>query len=176
MFVRIAILVAVVHWKLFEALWFTLAVMAAATAMLALGFLLLGSHGAQGTIAYSQVRLQNPFSLRASIRFALLFAAVLVVVALVRRYFPGVGLFGVSALAGSTDVDAITLSMAQLARDGGDAGAAPGSILVAALANTLVKCGLVGTLGSRGLLWRVGIAGGAVLLCGIGALVAFYSR
>ena len=92
----------------------------------------------------SDVALRNPFSLTAAMRFALLFAAVLLVVKLVERYAPGRGVYVVAALAGTTDVDAITLSMATSARDGAiDAGTATIAIVVAALVNTLVKGALV---------------------------------
>jgi uncharacterized membrane protein (DUF4010 family) len=43
---------------------------------------------------------------------------VLLVVKLVQTYAPGHGVYFVAALAGTTDVDAITLSMAQYARSG----------------------------------------------------------
>jgi len=51
-------------------------------------------------------------------RFAAFFAAVLLVVRLVQVYASGHGVYLVAALAGTTDVDAITLSMAQYARSG----------------------------------------------------------
>jgi len=94
------------------------------------------------------VALRNPFSLLAAVRFGLLFAVVLVLVTLVQQRFPGGGTYVVAALAGSSDVDAITLSMATLARSGDTVLAvATGSIVVAVLANTLVKCALSATLG-----------------------------
>jgi uncharacterized membrane protein (DUF4010 family) len=90
------------------------------------------------------VALENPFSLTSAVKFALLFAVVLLVVAGVRRYYPGQGFYVVAALAGLTDVDAITLSMASLARDGGaDLATAARSIVIAALSNTVVKCGII---------------------------------
>ena len=99
-----------------------------------------------------EVALKNPFSLRAAIKFGLLFAAVLVAVAAVQRYLPGRGYYLVAALAGLADVDAITLSMAGLARSGGvDVGTVVGALVVAALANTIVKCGMVVATASPGL-------------------------
>ena len=76
---------------------------------------------------------------------------MLLVVAAARRYFPGQGYYVVGALAGLTDVDAITLSMAALARDDGtDLTTAAGTMVVAAIANTLVKCGIILALASAG--------------------------
>ena len=119
------------------------------------------------------VPLRNPFSLLAATKFGLLFAVVLVLVTLVQRHFPGGGTYLVAALAGSSDVDAITLSMATLAR-GGDTPVtvATGAIVVAVLANTLVKCALSATLGG-GRLRRSALALTALLVAiGLAALAA----
>ena len=65
-------------------------------------------------------RSRTPSACTSAVKFGLLFAVVLLVVGRrARRYFPGQGYYVVAALAGLTDVDAITLSMAALARDGG---------------------------------------------------------
>lgn len=110
------------------------------------------------------VELKNPFSLTSAVKFGLVFAVVLLVVALVRRYLPGQGYYLVSALAGLTDVDAITLSMAQLAREGGaDETTVARCLVLAALANTLVKAGIVLALGSTPLRRRMSVVSLALL-------------
>ena len=116
------------------------------------------------------VPLKNPFSLMAATKFGLVFAAVTLAVKLTQHYFPGGGLYVVAGFAGLTDVDAITLSMADFARQGGDQATAVGAIAVAAVANTLVKCGLVATLGSRQLRRRLLLATLAILAAGLGSL------
>jgi len=55
-----------------------------------------------------------------------------------------------AALAGLTDVDAITLSMAEFARSN-DARIAVIAIVIAALSNTLVKCAIAFAIGGAGL-------------------------
>jgi uncharacterized membrane protein (DUF4010 family) len=72
----------------------------------------------------------------------------------------------VAVLAGLTDVDAITLSMAEYARSG-DAHVAVNAIVLATLANTTVKCGIVAGLGGAVLRRPVVIATGAILAAGI---------
>ena len=114
------------------------------------------------------VPLQNPFSLTAAAKFAAFFAAVLVVVKLAQQNFPGTGLYVVAALAGLSDVDAITLSMAQQAKTG-DAGTAIAAIVVAVLSNTLVKAGMVLVLGSPSLKRPVLLATVAIVVSGVGA-------
>ncbi len=142
MCVRVVVLVGLVHLPLVRPLLVPFGAMAAAT--LVPVALLLRRPGEAPAEAGRPVDLRNPFSLTSAIKFGLLFAVVLLVVALVRRYFPGQGYYVVAALAGLSDVDAITLSMAGLVRDGGaDTATATVAIVIAALANTLVKCGII---------------------------------
>ena len=90
----------------------------------------------------AEVPLTNPFSLAAAAKVAAFFAVVTLIVKIVQAEFPGRGVYIVAALAGLTDVDAITLSMAEFAKNG-DTTVAVNAIVIAALANTLVKCGMV---------------------------------
>jgi uncharacterized membrane protein (DUF4010 family) len=115
------------------------------------------------------VSLKNPFSLTSAAKFAAFFAVVLLIVKLVQMYFPGRGLYMVAALAGLTDVDAITLSMAEYAR-GGDTRVAVNSIVIAALTNTLVKCGMAAWLGGAALRRPILIATGAMVAAGLVAI------
>lgn len=57
-------------------------------------------------------------------------------------------MYVLAALAGLTDVNAIALSMAESAKSG-DASVAVNAIVIAAVTNTIVKCGMVVTLGGR---------------------------
>lgn len=169
MFVRIGIAVAIVHAALLAALAAPLAVLAGVAA-LAAGLAHRRSRVSAGEAPQPEVPLRNPFSLTEATRFAAFFALVLLAVKLVETYAPGRGLYGVAALAGLTDVDAITLSMASEASSGGaSAAAAVGAIVVASISNTLVKLGLVLSLGSRALARRVGVATAALA---VGALLA----
>jgi uncharacterized membrane protein (DUF4010 family) len=172
MFVRVGIEVAAVHAALLPLLALPLAVPAGLAAITAgVAYRLTGTRAER---AASEVPLRNPFSLAAAIRFALLFAAVLLVVKLVETYAPGRGLYGVAALTGLTDVDAITLSMAGSARDGATAPrVAANAIAIAALSNSLVKCGLVLGLGAPLLKRRIAAATALLL---VGALAALALR
>lgn len=168
MFVRVAVEVAAVHPALLSQLAVPLGALAAAAGIAAAVAYRLA--GRRARAVSDDVPLRNPFSLMAAIRFAALFAAVLLVVKLVEHYAPGRGLYGVAALAGLTDVDAITLSMAGSARDGSiPAATAVGAILVAALTNTLVKLGLVVGLGGPALAKRLGVATAGLVAAGAAA-------
>jgi uncharacterized membrane protein (DUF4010 family) len=128
-----------------------------------------GATTASATTA-PDVQLKNPFSLTEAAKFGLLFAAVLLIVALVQMYLPAQGLYMVAAVAGLTDVDAITLSMAEYAKTG-DANIAVNSIVIASLTNTVVKCSLAASLGGPALRRPIMIATGAVVASGLVTLV-----
>lgn len=125
------------------------------------------------TTATEDVPLRNPFSLTAAVKFALLFAAVLLLVKGVQIYFPGKGVYVIAGVAGLTDVDAITLSMAEFARANEPLQAAT-AIVIASLSNTLVKAGMVASLGGPALRRPILVASGATVLAGIGAMAAVW--
>jgi uncharacterized membrane protein (DUF4010 family) len=97
---------------------------------------------------------------------------VLLAVKIVQENFPPTGLYAVAAIAGLTDVDAITLSMAQLAKSG-DMHTPVVAIVIAALSNTLVKCGMALAIGGAPLGKRLLAATAATLLAGLGAALTF---
>ena len=91
----------------------------------------------------------NPFELGDAIKFGGLFAVVMFVASAAQLYFGDTGLYFAGALAGLTDVDAIALSMADLAKqDPSSAGVAARTIVIAVISNTMVKCGMVIWLGA----------------------------
>jgi uncharacterized membrane protein (DUF4010 family) len=114
--------------------------------------------------------VKNPFSLTAAAKFAAIFTAVLLVVKVAQQTLPPRSIYVVAALAGLADVDAIALSMAESAKTG-NASVAVNAIVVAALSNTVVKCGMVMTLGAPALKPPVVAATAAILAAGVGVIV-----
>jgi len=91
----------------------------------------------------------NPFELGEAIKFGLLFGMVVFVAKAAQVYLGEAGLYLAAGIAGLSDVDAITLAMADLARSEAQSlEVAARAILIAALANTLVKSGMAAGLGS----------------------------
>jgi uncharacterized membrane protein (DUF4010 family) len=169
MFIRVAVVVAVVNRELLRPLLVPMAAMGIVSGLAAL-WLLRGGGRKRGA-ATGGVPLKNPFSLTSAIRFALVFAAVLLLVALVQHYFPGRGVYAIAALAGLTDVDAITLSMTSCVGSGEcspDLGA--GAIVLATLSNTLVKLGLAVWLGAAALRIPMLVATAAIVAVGLAAV------
>jgi uncharacterized membrane protein (DUF4010 family) len=116
---------------------------------------------------------QPPSDLRAAIVFALLYGAVLFAVSAAKERFGTAGIFAVAGISGLTDMDAITLSTAQLVRaDRLDPATGWRVILVAGMANLVFKGAAVLVIGPRQLGTRIA----AVFLTAIVAgslLVAF---
>jgi uncharacterized membrane protein (DUF4010 family) len=171
MFGRIVVEVAVVHRALLGALMQPLAAMALVATAAGAFYFRRGAADSRRAMADGEVPFSNPFSLTAAIKFALFFAAVLLVVEVVKRNLPGQGLYLVAGLAGLTDVDAITLSMASFARDGGDAAVAVTAIGIAAMTNTVVKAAMVATLAAAALRTRILAAAVAVVTGGVLAVL-----
>jgi uncharacterized membrane protein (DUF4010 family) len=91
----------------------------------------------------------NPFELGEAIKFGLLFGVVVLVSRAAQVYLGDAGLYLAAAVAGLTDVDAITLAMANLARsDASSLQVAARAIIIAVMANTTTKCAMAIGLGS----------------------------
>jgi len=102
--------------------------------------------------AEAKLELKNPMELGQALKFGLLFAVVLFVSRAAHHYFGSAGVYVASALAGLTDVDAITVSAARLALDHVlSPSTANASILLASATNTLVKGGIALVIGGRAL-------------------------
>ena len=167
MFARMLALVSLLNSQLLSILAAPIGVMTGISLIAAWIFYMRGSVNAAKKNACEDVHLSNPFSLIEAGKFAIFFAVLLVLVKLAQHDFPTAGTFVVAALAAITDVDAITLSMAEFGRNGQLYIAAVATLL-AAVVNTLVKCGLVIVLASRRLKIPTLICSAVILLSGIG--------
>ncbi len=113
----------------------------------------------------------NPADLRSAIIFGALYAAIIFAVAAAKEEFGERGLYTVAVLSGLTDMDAITLSTAQLMNQNRlEPGTAWRLVLIASMANLAFKGGLVALLGSRELLRHVIALFGAALAAGAAIL------
>ena len=110
----------------------------------------------------------NPFELGDAIKFGALFAVVIFVARAAQVHFGDTGLYLAGALAGLTDVDAIALSMANLAQqDPSSASAAARTIVIAVISNTMVKCGMAIWLGAPSMRRTMIPITGALALSGV---------
>ncbi len=117
------------------------------------------------------VTLKNPFRLQPALLFGGFFGFILLVSEWTTEWFGAEGLYGTALLSGLADVNAITLSLAKLARDGSvDILTASGAILTAGVANTAVKVGIAWFVGGRRLGRLVGLLMLVAILAGLGSL------
>ena len=115
-----------------------------------------------------EVKVSNPLRLPTAITFALAFSVVLIAVRAANDFFGDAGVYVASALAGLTDVDAITLSASELASTGQlQPQVAAMAVVLATLVNTAAKAVMVWFLGASELRRTVMRAFGLVLITGI---------
>jgi uncharacterized membrane protein (DUF4010 family) len=113
---------------------------------------------------------EDPSNLIAAVIFGALYALVLLAVAAAREHFGNAGLYVVAGLSGLTDMDAITLSTAQMIRvQRLDLDTGWRMMLVGAMSNILFKGAIIGILGRPRLLRRIAVLfslslGGGLLL------------
>lgn len=115
-------------------------------------------------VDWTAVKFQNPFELGSAVKSGLLFAAVLLLAKAAQKYAGTKGMYLAALFAGTTDVDAITLSTASLAREGLPLQVAVTTITLGALANTVVKGAMAVVLAGLPLARPVLIPFGAMLL------------
>src|SRR5262245_6571773 len=114
---------------------------------------------------------ENPSELKSALGFAAIYAIVVFAVAVAKEHFGELGLYAVAALSGLTDMDAITLSTAQMVRSSRlDADYGWRVIVLASLANLMFKSLIVVALGKRQLYRRVVPLFGLVLMGGMSLL------
>ncbi len=125
----------------------------------------------QKSLREEKLDLKSPFALGPALKFGVLFAGILIIARAFHILFGTSGLYIASLLAGLADVDAITISLATLARSESlDSAAATLGITLALAANMLVKAGIVYVSGARSLAKTVFYA--FVAMIAVGALAA----
>ncbi len=143
MYPRILIEIAVVNRSLLAFMWPMILILTASG--VAASLLLLFGRRTQTT---TDVDLKNPFELMSAIKFGLVFALIIFVSKAAQEYLGSGGVYLAAGLAGLTDVDAITLSMANLAKESLSEATAATAILIAVVVNTIVKASIAYTLGA----------------------------
>ncbi|HYD78074.1 DUF4010 domain-containing protein [Ramlibacter sp.] len=107
------------------------------------------------------------FDLGTAFGFALALGVVAVLVRAAQDLMGTGGVYAVAFVSGAVDVDAIVLaSVHMLGRGELSAGATATAIVLAAVANMVVKLGMAATLGGRALGWRVAAGYGAAAATG----------
>jgi len=166
MFFRMGVLIAVANAALLRVAWWPLAAMAAAGLLVSFWFYRRSTQTAQ-----DDLKLSNPVELSQALQFAVFLTVVLVLSKAAATRFGTAGAYAAGAIAGTADVDAITLSMARLAKEGLVPQVASTSIFLAAASNTAVKAIIAASLGGWGYGWRIASAFAMVLAAGGAAVL-----
>jgi uncharacterized membrane protein (DUF4010 family) len=168
MFLRVVIMVGVVNRALAASLALALGCMAATGLVVSLVLWRRSRSSETGMVTAGA----NPFELSEAIKFGLLFGIVTVAAKAAEAYLGAVGLYLAGALAGLTDVDAISLSMANLARTSpGILTVAQRTIVIAVISNTVVKCAMAAFMGAPALRRKIVLV--TLLLFAAGAAGSF---
>ncbi len=136
----------------------------------AAGWFAWRSRGAKTGPTSPELDTRNPLDFWFALKFGLLLSIIMVVSRAAQGMLGDGGLFGVASIAGLADVDAITLSVSSMVKQGqADLETAAIAILIAAGVNTLVKPALmtfVAGLAAAVRVWIpliVALAGGAAV-------------
>jgi uncharacterized membrane protein (DUF4010 family) len=167
MFARVLVEVGVLNFDLFRIVWIPI-VAAGMVGLAYCGFLFLS----QRTTQSEDIDLANPFGLSVAIKFGLLYAVILLISRFAQLNLGDTGLYISSFISGIADVDAITLSVAELTKSGGlELNTGSRAIVIAAMSNTIVK-GCIAIIGGSTTL-RKALLPGIFLIVIVGVLVAF---
>jgi len=117
----------------------------------------------------AKVGFENPFTLKPALIFGALFCAILFISRIADIYFGRSGVYAASIISGVADVDAITITMALMAKTTISASTAVTAITLAAISNTIVKFSIALFIGTRKFGQMIGIIFTAIILSGLAA-------
>ncbi len=160
---RVLLMVAVVDPKMVSALWPPLAAVAIAGG--GASWVLYRRSRSESPPSAKPLELSNPFELGSALKWGALFTVVLFVTKLAYVKLGQSGSYVAGLLSGTTDVDAITLSMANLTK-AGEIGTqvAVTTVMLAVASNTIVKASMATVIGG----WRYG----RMIAASFGAMLA----
>lgn len=171
MFARVGFEVFVLNRELLPRLAITLGVMLAASAIVS-AYLWKHSSSAEHKKKSEDLKLSSPFQIKPALKFGIFYIFILIAADLANKFFGESGVYVASAVSGLADVDAITISLSGLAREGElAANIATKGITIAVMVNTLVKLSIVQIFGSRNFFRQAAVAFGVVLASGLAAVL-----
>lgn len=110
----------------------------------------------------------NPLDLKTAIQFALILAPIMVLARALKEWAGDTGLYALSAISGTVDIDAVTLSLATMATEADTtASVAATAIVIASVVNTTVKPAIAIVVAG----WSVGVRLLVPLLAVIAVLI-----
>ena len=170
MFFRMLVSVAVIYSPLLKNLWMPMVAMGTTGILIAVFFWFHGDK-TDDEVKRSLVGVKNPFKLLPALKFGAFFAGVLLFSKVASLYLGSQGLYLTSFVSGFFDVDAVTLSVSDLSRNGLDLHIALVSIMIVAFVNTVSKGVLFLVFGNRRVAYRICISYLFMILSGVISLL-----
>lgn len=172
MFFRVLVEVAVLNRSLFFVVLPPLLVMGVVAAVIAI-FFYTRKEKMSAELGRDALDLKSPFSLRPALKFAVFFAFILFLTKFAQVQMGSSGIYLASLISGILDVDAITISVSNLAKNGLAEDVAAAAVVIAVIVNTLSKAVIFMIFGNKAVSLRVFASFLFVLLCG-GATFLFF--
>ena len=135
MFPRVFFEVMIINHRLIPYVWPALLFML----ILAIASVMLMRPWREENESVPAPHVQNPMELLPAIKFGLLLGLIMFLSKALQVWFGDTGLYLLAAVSGLADVDAITLSLASMAKTGSSPQLAAQAIILAVMVNTLVK-------------------------------------
>jgi uncharacterized membrane protein (DUF4010 family) len=145
MAVRLLVEVAVVNSSLVQRLIPPVACLA----LVPLAAALVVSRRKGDSSGANAIPLNNPIDLKSALTYGLVLTVLFVAVRATEAWLGDKGIYLLSAVSGIADVDAVSLSLAEAAKQGLSESVAYLGILIAVAVNTLVKASLVLVIGGK---------------------------
>ncbi len=181
MFVRVGAAVAVINISLVQTLWVPFVAMSIPGTLIAgaMWWVLREHHreldesDEEEEADEPELELQNPFELRSSFKFAALLVAIIGGANLLQQLYGGGAIYVAAVFGGLAETNAISLAVARLENMGEiTASVATQAIVIAILANSVIKASLAAAVGNR----RLGlyVTGGLLPIFAVGLGAAFF--
>lgn len=170
MMARVLIVVGILSTSLFALLGLPIGL--AGLVLAGAGFAMLGTSG-EGEERHGSgdaIEVKNPFDLMTVLSFGALLTVITVLAKVVTYVAGDVGAYALAAISGIADVDAITLSMAQLTPETIRLDVAAWAIVIAVAVNTASKTAMGWFAGGRAFGVRMAAAGGLAIVVALGVI------
>ena len=168
MFIRVLIEVFVVNPELLTRLLIPLGLLSVISGLFFLFLFFRTKKESNGNI-----ELSSPIKLKTALKFGAIFAVILALVKISSTYLDTSWVYLISFLSGLANLDAITLSLSQSARNGLMQETAIKGIMIAVITNLAVKGGIAYYLGSKEFRKIIVSFFAFLIIIGIGLLLVF---
>jgi uncharacterized membrane protein (DUF4010 family) len=167
MFPRLLIWLLIFNMSLFNTLWLPVILFGA----LGVGVGYYLSNKGMGKQPESKHQIENPINFREALFFAFIYIVIQLVVGFAEEQYGSEGVYLAAGISGLTDIDAITISLADYGKESVSRNVAAVAILIAAFSNTIVKYAFCLIFGNANMKRHVSYAFLPLFAMGIGYIL-----